>query len=330
MNDQSSTWRQATLPGFDAVTGSAASADGPRPYGLQPGPTQSPAGLARHPVSPSLPPESAQGATTPAISAPLLSIWSGPPAPLCCLASRSPARMFSDTLQSRANEIAAARLHGRGATIYSYASKRQDTPHGRSIFRLRASAHPISGKGASSPPSICDLPLTGWPTATTRDWKDGGNPDANVPLNALLGRVAWLSGWPTPMAGTPAQNGNNPAGNTDSSRKTVELAGWQTPRARGDAGGSRWKAGDTTNLEDQIRYNLLVDVALPPAIPARFTASGEMLTGCSAGMASGGQLNPAFSLWLMGYPAAWVSCGALAMQSCRRQPRKPSPSPATP
>src|SRR6185295_14319390 len=37
------------------------------------------------------------------------------------------------------------------------------------------------------------------------------------------------AGWPTPMAGTPAQNGNNAAGNNDSSRKTVELAGWPTP-----------------------------------------------------------------------------------------------------
>ena len=37
-------------------------------------------------------------------------------------------------------------------------------------------------------------------------------------------------GWPTPMAGTPAQDGYNEAGNTDSSRKTVDLlAGWPTP-----------------------------------------------------------------------------------------------------
>lgn len=37
-------------------------------------------------------------------------------------------------------------------------------------------------------------------------------------------------GWPTPMAGTPAQKGYNAAGNTDSSRRTVELArGWPTP-----------------------------------------------------------------------------------------------------
>jgi len=44
-----------------------------------------------------------------------------------------------------------------------------------------------------------------------------------------------LTGWPTPMAGTPAQKGYNEAGNTDSSRKTVALlAGWPTPQRADD------------------------------------------------------------------------------------------------
>lgn len=159
--------------------------------------------------------------------------------------------------------------------------------------------------------------LAGWPTPTTRDWKDGANPDVNVPLNALLGRVAWLAGWPTPctqdgpkggpsqgtdrlpaaaavagwptpMAGAPAQNGNNAAGNNDSSRKTVALAGWPE-RSTQDG-------------------------------PARLTASGKMLTGSTAEMESGGQLSPAHSRWLMGYPPAWDDCGATVTLSSRKQP----------
>lgn len=44
-----------------------------------------------------------------------------------------------------------------------------------------------------------------------------------------------FGGWPTPMAGTPAQKGYNEAGNNDSSRRTVALlAGWPTP-VKGDA-----------------------------------------------------------------------------------------------
>ena len=37
------------------------------------------------------------------------------------------------------------------------------------------------------------------------------------------------SGWPTPMAGTPAQKGYNEAGDTCNSRKTKQLVGWPTP-----------------------------------------------------------------------------------------------------
>ena len=47
-------------------------------------------------------------------------------------------------------------------------------------------------------------------------------------------------------------------------------------------------------------------------------ASGAIASSSPAGTEKRGALNPAFSLWLMGYPAAWASCGERAMQSCRK------------
>ena len=189
MNDQSLMWTQATFAELLNVTGSAASADGQKPCASPDGLMPSQSGPEARPASHSAPQASAVDATTPATSAPDLSSWCGPDAPLCCSENRSRARTLSDALQSRVNAALDRNLRGRGGMIYRFAWKRQDTPHGRQLFLLRPSAHPTSEKDCSSPPSIFDMPRSAWPTPTTRAWKDGGNPDVDVPLNGLLGRV---------------------------------------------------------------------------------------------------------------------------------------------
>jgi hypothetical protein len=88
-------------------------------------------------------------------------------------------------------------------------------------------AQPGAGSVLSSWPTPCAQPANGTPEAFLKRKRDSmarGSQSMGVCLSDIA-MVAQMASWPTPMAGTPAQNGYNEAGNTDSSRKTVALMG---------------------------------------------------------------------------------------------------------
>ena len=306
MKRTSETWTQLDWVDTLNATSSQASAAGATRCGLPVGPTTAPSGLDPALANLSARQAEEQGKLTSGTSGLTGTISSA-----------------SADLQSSLESRLRARTASGGSTLYALIWKDRATPSGRLICALRASARRISDS---------DSGLLGWPTPTAQDGSRGNGTirphDTGIPLP----QMATMAGWPTPRASEAenlyktveqfearesAMKAKNPKlGGLDKPLAIVaKQAGWPTPTAQdGSRGNGTIRPHDT-------------GIPLPQMAtmcgPARLTATGEMLTGSFAEMESGGQLNPAHSRWLMGYPPAWDDCGATAMPSSRK-PLRPS------
>ena len=272
-------------PDSHNVTSSRELVSGLMPCGKRAGPMTGPCGRGAAPVN-----LSAQQAEELGL---LTSGTYGPPS-TGSLPSAALASSLANRLQAKTVLL--------GSTMYKLTWKTRVTPAGHSISALRGSVRRTLDKDSG-------LLLKGWPTPRT---VTGGAESAQ--RKQELGR---------------AQSGGSDL------QADVLLTGWATPAQRDyrHANAKAWKdrgggkkgeqlnnqvvhlAGQTVNPTDAVHY-------LQRDQPARLTATGELLTGSGAGMASGGQLSPAHSRWLMGLPAEWGSCAAMVMPSSRRSRKR--------
>jgi len=173
-----------------------------------------------------------------------------------------------------------------GSTICSTRWRWKATPRGRWYCQLVASVRPISGSDSGSLRTV-------WTTPAAQE--------------------AMLATWPTPLAGD-AKSSHSYGNNSLKLLGTARLATWPTPQAdnfRSQGGDRKGEMG-----MDQLARSI------PEMGPARITADGTLLTGSSAGTTPGGQLNPAHSRWLMGFPPAWDDCAPTGTPSSRRSQQK--------
>ena len=333
MTETLSAWLRRIWLVSAPVISSPGLAGGPSPSSTPTGPSTGPSGRGVAPVNPSAPPGGVRE----------------PPTLATCGPSGSDLSKSAILTWWLANKLR-RRLGTAGSTLFVQTWREKVTPAGRWYW-----AHTASGRRTS------DNGCGGWPSPDV----NGGGPASpelialrtlqgkktTVRLEAAARLASWstttLAGWPTAtkqdagssgVAGYPASDSHHTGTTLTDAAK---LAGWISPRHHDGLAGVDPSA-NPKDLTTQASWAIPAarDYRSEEATPAfnqkRWASPrankwgepdshGKTSGGFLAETASGGQLNPAFSLWLMGYPIAWARCAA---RVTRLSPKRARPSSA--
>jgi hypothetical protein len=171
--------------------------------------------------------------------------------------------------------------------------------------------------------------LTSWPTPLLGDAHLSSSPQAAMRRIAegkpTVSRIAALTSWPTPQARDEKNGWDEKALNPHNKPYSKDLndfallASWPTPMEHEARLGFQDRS--TGKKGSQKSLTTVGVESLAPGNDPRL--SGQTAIGSPAVTEKPGQLNPAHSRWLMGYPAEWDACAPTVMPSSRKS-RKPS------
>ena len=305
--DPSATSQQATFADLLNATSSPASVVGRSPSDSQTGQTTGRSGL--HLSRASL------GAAAESGGAPLTKGISGR-----FSTSASASAALSAFLASKLKE----RLASVGSMEYKQTWKRKVTPAGRWYWAHTASARRTGDSGYSGPqePAALATPNAMDSTRATPETDADKLARGANPGQSLLDQ-ATLAGWPTASSrdwkDTPgmATTGINPDGSERSRtdmlpRVAAQVSGWATPAAQDQ----KWRATPNSNKLRRTKNKQL-------GLEAQAVENiGTDTNSSTSPTVAKGALNPALSRWLQGYPVAWCQAAIRAWRTLKRRPKR--------